>query len=63
MRASLLNDQGEIIEEVVIVEDYFKCALIERYNPVSEEWERETVNGIYLRKYEITADFVGNKIS
>lgn len=50
MKYYLVHDFKDLenIEEIRIVENFGKAICYDRYNRISEEWERKTVNAIHV---------------
>lgn len=48
----LAEDYITELEEVHLIEDFFKCKEIERYDPITETWVRMVVNALRLKKVE-----------
>lgn len=42
----------ENVEEIHIVEHFGKAVCYDRYNPISEEWERKQTNAIHVLSEE-----------
>lgn len=55
MRYYLCANLGDYqnVEEIHIVENHGKAVCYDRYNPVSEEWERKTTNAVLVMDEEL----------